>query len=78
MVKIRFSLRGRKNRRSFIIVAIDERKSRNSGNFIKYLGFYNPHTKETNVYKFKNEIDKLIVLGAKMTKSVSDLVLRSC
>lgn len=78
MVKIRFSLFGSKKKRTFRIVAIDERKSRNSGNFIEYLGFYNPHSKETNISKFKENIDKWIKLGAKTTKSVSDLIARIC
>ena len=51
MVKIRLSLKGRKGQRSFWIVAIDEKRARDSGNYLEHLGFHNPHTKETGLKK---------------------------
>ncbi len=41
MLKIRLAQYGSKNRRTFRIVAIDERKRRN-GTPVEILGFYNP------------------------------------
>jgi small subunit ribosomal protein S16 len=51
MVKIRLSLKGRKGQRSFWIIAIDEREPRDSGNYLEYLGFYNPRSKEIKLDK---------------------------
>ena len=51
MVKIRLSLKGKKGQRSFWIIAIDERKARDSGSYLEYLGFYNPHSKEIKLDK---------------------------
>lgn len=73
MIKIRLSpTKGRKNQRSFRIVAIDERKARNSGNFLEELGFYNPNDKKVKLDK--ENIKKWLSYGAKLTKKVEELL----
>ena len=62
MVKIRLSLKGKKGQRSFWIIAIDERRARNSGNYLEYLGFYNPRSKEIKLNK--DSINKWLTHGA--------------
>ena len=71
MVKIRLSLKGKKGQRSFWIIAIDERNSRDSGNYLEYLGFYNPHSKEIKLDK--ENINKWLSHGAQPTDTVQDL-----
>ena len=75
MVKIRFSLRGRgqryKSQRSFWVIAIDSRKKRDSGKYLEYLGFYNPHNKEIKLDK--DNINKWLKCGAQPTEAVQTL-----
>ncbi|WNE40040.1 MAG: 30S ribosomal protein S16 [Mycoplasmataceae bacterium] len=72
MVKIRLSLKGRKGQRSFWIIAIDEREPRDSGNYLEYLGFYNPQSKEIKLEKEK--INKWLACGAQPTDTVQNLL----
>jgi len=72
MVKIRLSLKGRKGQRSFWIIAIDERKVRDSGNYLEYLGFYNPRSKEIKLDK--ENINKWLSHGAQPTDTVKSLL----
>lgn len=74
MVKIRFSLKGRKGQRSFWIVAIDIHRARDSGNYLEYLGFYNPQSKEVKLNK--ESINKWLANGAQPTKTVRDLLAK--
>jgi small subunit ribosomal protein S16 len=71
MVKIRLSLKGRKGQRSFWIIAIDERRARDSGNYLEYLGFYNPRSKEIKLDK--ENINKWLANGAQPTDTVKNL-----
>ena len=71
MVKIRLSLKGRRGQRSFWIIAIDERRARNSGNYIEKLGFYNPRSKEIRLDK--ENINKWLSNGAQPTDTVKSL-----
>jgi len=71
MVKIRLSLRGRKGQRSFWIIAIEARRARDSGNYLEYLGFHNPHSKETRLEK--ENIKKWLEKGAQPTDRVKSL-----
>jgi len=71
MVKIRLSLKGRKGQRSFWIIAIDERRARDSGNYIEYLGFYNARSKEIKLDK--ENINKWLSHGAQPTDTVKGL-----
>ena len=71
MVKIRLSLKGRKGQRSFWIIVIDEKRPRDSGRYLKYLGFYNPHSKKIKLDK--EEIKKWLSNGAQPTDTVKEL-----
>jgi small subunit ribosomal protein S16 len=71
MVKIRLSLKGRKGQRSFWIIAIDERRARDSGNYLERLGFYNPRSKEVKLDK--DNIKKWLANGAQPTDTVKSL-----
>jgi len=71
MVKIRLSLKGRRGQRSFWIIAIDERRARDSGNYIEKLGFYNPRSKEIRLDK--ENINKWLSNGAQPTDTVKSL-----
>ena len=71
MVKIRLSLKGKKNQRSFWIIAVDERRARDSGNYLEYLGFYNPRSKEIKLNK--DNINKWLTKGAQPTDTVKSL-----
>ena len=71
MVKIRLSLKGKKSQRSFWIIAIDERRARYSGNYLEYLGFYNPRSKEIKLDK--ENINKWLSHGAQPTDTVKSL-----
>lgn len=72
MVKIRLSPKGRKGQRSYWIIAIDARKPRDSGNYLDYLGFHNPHSKETKLEK--ENIKKWLERGAQPTDRVKILL----
>lgn len=74
MVKIRLCLKGRKGQRSFWIIAIDERRARDSGNYLEYLGFYNPRSKEIKLDK--ENINKWLSHGAQPTDTVKNLFKR--
>ena len=71
MVKIRLSLKGKKGQRSFWIVAIDGRKKRDSNNFLEYLGFYNPRSKQIKLEK--DSVQKWLNQGAQPTDTVREL-----
>lgn len=71
MVKIRLSLKGKKGQRSFWIVVIDERRKRESGNYLEHLGFYNPRSKEIKLEK--DSIRKWLNQGAQPTDTVREL-----
>ena len=51
MVKIRLVLIGKPGQRSFRIRVMDARKSRNSGDYLEDIGFYNPRSKEIKLDK---------------------------
>ena len=71
MVKIRLSPKGRKGQRSYWIIAIDARKARDSGNYLEYLGFHNPYSKETRLEK--ENIKKWLERGAQPSDRVKSL-----
>lgn len=70
-VKIRLKQIGRRNRRQFRIVAVDESKKRD-GAVIEELGMTSDRIKATNLKK--NRIDYWLKLGAKATGSVSKIL----
>ncbi|HMQ11095.1 MAG TPA: 30S ribosomal protein S16 [Oligoflexia bacterium] len=72
MVKIRMSRYGRKKSPFYRIVAVDERKRRES-DYIELLGFYNPQRKE----EFKIDKDRVnywISQGAQTSETVAKLI----
>lgn len=72
MVKIRMSRYGRKKNPFYRIVAVDERKRRES-DYIELLGFYNPQRKE----EFRIDKDRVnywISQGAQTSETVAKLI----
>jgi small subunit ribosomal protein S16 len=71
MLAIRFQRQGRKNTAFFRVVLTESSRPPKSG-FLKILGWYNPHTKETSLNK--EEISKWLDQGAQASNSVSRLL----
>jgi len=71
MLSIRYLRSGRTNSAFFRIVLTESKKSPKSG-FIKTLGWYNPHSKETSINK--DEILNWLDKGAKASNSVAKLL----
>lgn len=55
MLVIRMQRTGRKGHAQFRVVVQDSRRTPTSGKIVAALGFYNPHTKETNIDKERAE-----------------------
>lgn len=73
MVKIRLTLRGRKNAPSYRIVVADSKKARDS-KYIEDLGYFNP-TNNPPLFKFNKErYEYWLGVGAKPTQAVTELV----
>jgi len=72
MLRIRLSLRGKKGQRSFRVVVIDQRKKRDSSNYVEDVGFYNPSNKEVKLNK--DSIKKWLDYGAQPTLTVQNLL----
>lgn len=82
-VKVRLSMVGKRKQRSFRIVAIDSRNSRD-GKFLENLGWYNPRThemqlNEEGIMKWKengailsNRVKKLLKVWRETEKEVSN------
>ncbi len=75
MVKIRLSQTGTKNRKTYRLIAIDERKRRD-GRAIEILGFYNPLVKPPQTSVKKDRIDYWLSVGAKLTPGVQKILER--
>jgi small subunit ribosomal protein S16 len=73
MVKIRLIPQGKLGQRSFRIRVMDGKKSRNSGDYLEDLGFYNPHNKEIKLVD-KDKIEKWLNCGAQPTDTVRSLL----
>jgi small subunit ribosomal protein S16 len=71
MLAIRFLRSGRTNKAFFRIVVTESSKPPKSG-FLKILGWYDPHTKETSLNK--EEIIRFLDNGAKASNSVAKLL----
>nr|YP_009920747.1 ribosomal protein S16 [Woodwardia japonica]QMS48596.1 ribosomal protein S16 [Woodwardia japonica] len=74
MVKLRLKQRGKKQRVTYRIIAIDT-KSRREGEAVEEVGFYNPRKEQT-------ELDPLATIalpkeGAQSTKTVRDILKRA-
>jgi small subunit ribosomal protein S16 len=71
MLKIRLKKYGRKRQTSYRIVAIPS-ESKRDGRAVEELGFYNPHTKETNLNVAR--INVRISQGAQPTPTIQNLL----
>ena len=71
MLKIRLKKYGRKRQASYRIVAIPS-ESKRDGRAVEELGFYNPHTKETNLNVAR--INVRISQGAQPTPTIQNLL----
>jgi small subunit ribosomal protein S16 len=71
MLKIRLKKYGRKRQASYRIVAIPS-ESKRDGRAVEELGFYNPHTKETNLNVTR--INVRISQGAQATSTIQHLL----
>ena len=71
MLKIRLKKYGRKRQASYRIVAIPS-ESKRDGRAVEELGFYNPHTKETNLNVAR--INVRIGQGAQPTRTIQNLL----
>lgn len=73
MVKIRLTLTGKKNKRTYRIIAIEEGKRRD-GRAIEILGFYNPLVKPAQVMLKRDRIAYWQSVGAQISSSVDKLM----
>jgi small subunit ribosomal protein S16 len=71
MLKIRLKKYGRKRQASYRVVAISS-ESKRDGRAVEELGFYNPHTKETNINV--SRINVRISQGAQPTPTIQNLL----
>lgn len=74
MLAIRFMRTGRRNRAFFRIVLTESSRPPKS-NYIKELGWFDPHTKQTSLHE--EEILKYLNTGAKPSNSVAKLLLEN-
>ena len=72
MLAIRFLRQGRKNTAFYRVVLTESSRPPKSG-FLKVLGWYNPHSKETSLDK--EEITKWLNVGAQASNSVARLLV---
>ncbi len=72
-VKIRLTLTGKRNMRSFRIVAIDQ-KERRDGKAIEYLGYYDPNNKKVPVKVDNERLAYWTSKGAFVTDAVKKLI----
>lgn len=74
MLKLRLKKYGRKRQASYRIVVMPSRNKRD-GRSIEELGFYNPHTNETNLNISRIQIR--LQQGAKPTETVKHLLKKA-
>lgn len=73
MVKIRLSQTGTKNKKTYRVIAIDERKRRD-GRAIEILGFYNPQVRPPQISINKERVSYWLSVGAQVTRGVKKLL----
>lgn len=73
MVKIRLTQTGSKDRKTYRIIAIDERERRD-GRAIEILGFYNPNVDPEEIKIDKKRVEHWVKNGAQMTAAVEKLL----
>jgi small subunit ribosomal protein S16 len=72
MVKLRLKQTGKKNARTYRIVASDARNKRD-GKDLEILGFYNPQQEKSKMTLDIEAADKWIANGAQMTERVEKI-----
>jgi len=75
MVKIRLTRGGAKKRPYYRIVAIDERKARDSRP-LEYLGSYDPKAHPEKVVIRREAVDAWVAKGAQLSPTVKSLMRR--
>ncbi len=73
MVKIRLSVTGKRNARTYRVIAIEEGKRRN-GRTIEQLGYYNPLVTPPRVVVKRERVDYWLSVGAQLTPAVKKLL----
>jgi len=73
MVKIKLSLTGKRNRRTYRIVVMEEGKRRD-GKIIEILGFYNPLVTPPQLSIDKERLKYWISVGAQKTDGVNNIL----
>jgi len=73
MVKIRLTQTGKRNAKTYRVIAIEEGKRRD-GSAIELLGYYNPLVKPPQIVLKKDRIDYWLSKGAQMTDGVKKLI----
>lgn len=73
MVKIKLSQTGKRNRKTFRIVVMEEGKRRD-GKTIEILGFYNPLVKPPQLTIDKERLNYWISVGAQKTDGVTKIL----
>ena len=73
MVKIRLTQTGKKNQKTYRVIAIEEGKRRD-GAAIENLGFYNPLVKPAQLSVKKDRVAYWVSVGAQITPSVQKLL----
>jgi len=71
MLKVKLSMRGKRNQRTYRII-VAEAQSKRDGKYVDNLGYWNPHTEE-----FKVDKDKLkdwLSKGAQLTEGTKKLL----
>jgi small subunit ribosomal protein S16 len=76
MVKIRLTRQGAKKRPFYRIIAIDERKARDSRP-LEYLGTYDPKQNPEQVVIRSEAIDAWVAKGAQLSPMVKSLMRRA-
>lgn len=76
MVKIRLTQTGTKNRKTYRIIAIDERKRRD-GRALEILGSYNPLVKPAHISIKRDRINYWLSVGAQLSQSAKKLIDQS-
>jgi small subunit ribosomal protein S16 len=72
MLKICLSVRGKKGQRSFRVIIKEDKKKRDTGNYVTDVGFYNAKNKEVRLDK--EIIKKYLSYGAQPTATVCNLL----
>ncbi len=73
MVKIRLTLKGKKNQPTYRVVVMDSRKKRD-GKYIEDLGYFNPQLKPQKFVIDKQKYEAWIKKGARPSESILKLI----